>query len=78
MTCKEFIDFLVDYFDDALPEGQSEAFEQHLHRCRDCKAYLDSYGQSIELLKSVGDENAEIGSEVPEELVKAILAARPN
>ena len=69
---------MVDYFDDALPPEQSAAFAKHLSLCADCKAYLDSYGQSIELLKQVGNESAEVGPDVPTDLVNAILAAKPK
>jgi len=79
MTCREFVDFLLDYLDGDLPHGQRVTFESHMQGCPECETYLDTYRETVrlgrELLCPDGDALPE---EVPVELMQAILAARPR
>jgi anti-sigma factor RsiW len=51
-------------------------FDDHLTECPDCRAYLDSYRQTIALGKSAFTAGDQPASEVvPEDLVKALAAA---
>ena len=36
MTCKEFVDFLMDYLDRQLPEQSRTEFERHIEECPEC------------------------------------------
>ena len=77
MTCREFADFMMDYLSDGLPSGSRARFEYHLRLCSNCRKYLTSYEESVKLGKRAFDEDdAALPPDVPEELVKAILAAR--
>ncbi len=77
MTCREFIDFLMDYLTGELPAEQRACFEEHLGECPDCVAYLRSYEATIRIGKAVCAGPTEpVPGDVPEELVRAILAAR--
>lgn len=77
MTCQEVADFLMDYLNGELPQTQRAVFEEHLGICPDCVAYLRSYEITIKASKSacahVHDPDA---NNVPDDLVRAILAAR--
>lgn len=73
MTCREVIDFLMEYLTLELPAPQAEEFERHLSACPSCVAYLQSYEQTIQLGRDVAAAEPE---EVPEDLVAAILKAR--
>lgn len=77
LTCKEFIDFLSAYLDGELDADQQQIFVQHLSVCQACTDYMASYKQTVELLK---DEHLrgdlDLGEQVPEGLIDAILAAR--
>jgi len=53
VTCKQLIDCLADYLDDALDEGSRRGFEQHLERCRSCQAYLATYRKTIQLARAI-------------------------
>lgn len=78
MTCREILDFLMAYLDGELsPEVRAE-FDRHLAVCPACVNYLASYRQTLELERQSFDPGAtEPGlSEVPEDLVRAILASR--
>lgn len=72
-TCRELIDFLGDYLSGELPAAQRAEFERHLAICPPCVAYLKTYEQTIRLGKSACTD---VNEEPPEELIKAILAAR--
>jgi len=73
MTCRELIDFLGDYYADELPADQRAEFERHLAVCKHCRWYLESYRTTIALGRSASQA---VATEMPEELVQAILSAR--
>jgi anti-sigma factor RsiW len=79
MTCRELTDFLIDYVEGGLTAAERARFDEHLGECPVCVTYLRNYVETIRLGKAVctGDHDA-IDDEVPEELVQAILAARPT
>lgn len=78
MTCREFADFIADYAADELSVTITEAFEQHLQRCRNCREYLALYLTTVELERRMAfDDRLEAAAcGVPEDLVSAILDAR--
>ena len=77
MTCKEFIDFLIDYYDGNLSQEEREKFDAHIEVCPDCVAYLESYKSTVSLVKQT-HADSEVGEdiEVPASLVNAILAVQ--
>jgi anti-sigma factor RsiW len=78
VTCREFADFMMDYVSGELSSESRSQFERHLSRCANCRKYLMSYEESVKLGKrAFDDENADVPTNVPEELITAILAARP-
>ena len=77
MKCREFIEFLDDYVDGALPAAQRHFFDEHLAGCLDCQTYLESYKRTVRLGKlALADGDGPVPADVPESLVRAILAAR--
>lgn len=77
MTCREFAEFLADYLSGDLAGPERTIFEAHLRECRDCSTYLESYEQAVRLGKASSREPDEpVPDDVPEELVRAILATR--
>jgi anti-sigma factor RsiW len=76
VTCREFADFMMDYRSGELPPDSREQFELHLGLCPNCQAYLTSYEESVTLGKRAFEGGDRLADEVPEDLVKAILAAR--
>lgn len=77
MTCRELIEFLMEYTAGELsPEVKAE-FERHLSICRSCAAYLDSYRKTVELAKESHMHAYELPvTAVPPGLVNAINQAR--
>lgn len=77
MTCRECDDFLADYLSGELPAETRATFEGHLSRCRNCVTYMEQYRETILAGKQAcEDGNADAPPEMPEELIRAILAAR--
>ena len=76
MTCRECSDFLSDYLAGDLPDAVSRTFEQHLSRCPNCVAYLDQLRTTIRAGKEAFADDSEEQPELPEQLIRAILAAR--
>jgi anti-sigma factor RsiW len=76
ITCKELIDFLGDYASGELPPEQRLVFESHLAICPPCVAYLKTYQATIRLGRACAADDAAATAEIPEELVRAILASR--
>jgi anti-sigma factor RsiW len=74
LSCREFIEFIMDYLDGALPSAESAAFEVHLGICPDCVHYLESYRETSRLsTEALRDPDAAAPEDVPEDLVRAIL-----
>lgn len=77
LTCKQLIDFLDDYVDEALSQDERAEFDRHLALCAPCVAYLESYRETVRLGRSALEpSDEEAPGDVPEGLVRAILAAR--
>ena len=77
ITCKEFEDFVLSYLDDELTPRQTRVFKMHIYLCRECREYLNAYQRSIELSKELQKEPGKPTAEdAPEDLIKAILAAK--
>jgi anti-sigma factor RsiW len=78
ITCRELIDFIIDYVDNALPPEQRKLFEEHLGVCPECVAYLNDYKTAVRVSRDACGcgEPADRESGIPDRLVQAILAAR--
>jgi Putative zinc-finger len=79
VTCREFADFMGDYLSGELAPALRDPFDHHLSLCVNCQRYLASYRETVALGKQAfADADAALPADVPEELVKAILAARAS
>jgi anti-sigma factor RsiW len=75
LTCRDVADFLMAYLDRELDPNRRTAFEAHLAECDECVRYLRSYDRTVRLAKAAGRDPDE-PADVPEQLVRSILAAR--
>jgi len=76
MTCREVAEFLADYLSGALAADIRAQFDRHLSLCPNCQAYLATYRATIELgRKAFATADVDVQTEVPDELVSAILNA---
>ena len=77
MTCRELIDFLLDYLDGGLSPAVRATFDGHLAICPDCRTYVHNYQEAVRAGRAAlvrCDED--IPESVPDELVRAIVDAR--
>jgi anti-sigma factor RsiW len=51
MTCREVIERLIDYVEDALSDDERAVFAHHIERCASCHAYYESYLATIRLVR---------------------------
>ena len=73
MDCKDLAEFLMSYLDGELTSAQRAEFDAHLEICPSCIDYIESYERTIRLEKEC---EADQPCAMPDELVRAILAAR--
>jgi len=71
ITCRQVIEFIVDYLDGSLSAEDLRQFQRHLAVCESCVVYLQTYEQTLRLARDTGEE-----LDLPEDLVAAVLAAR--
>ena len=76
MTCRELVEFLADYTTGDLPAEVLRVFETHLGDCPECVTYLRSYADTVRLARACAETDDALPAEVPERLVRAVLAAR--
>ena len=69
LTCRELVDRLTDYLEDALPPLERARVEEHLAICPDCRAYLEQTRSTIGLLGRLREET------VPPAYVDELLRA---
>ena len=60
ITCKEQVDFIMDYVTGELPAAELHEFERHLKVCPACIAYLDTYREAVRLGKEAMAEIEQI------------------
>jgi anti-sigma factor RsiW len=49
LACRELVELVTDYLEDALPSGERERFEAHLAECPACDAYVEQLRTTIRL-----------------------------
>ncbi|HEX5011201.1 MAG TPA: zf-HC2 domain-containing protein [Planctomycetota bacterium] len=74
LSCRELVEFLDDYVEARLPAERLAVFERHIAVCGDCRDYIAGYRRVQHVAHVV--LCAEIEGPLPEELLRAILAAR--
>ena len=76
ITCKELIEFIGSYLAGDLPPPERREFERHLAGCPACVEYLDAYRRAGQLARDAFRDDARAPEDLPEDLVRAIVAAR--
>ena len=77
LTCREFDEFILDYIDGRLSRRDRLMFDLHMRICKVCRFYVEDYVQTIALEKAAFDDpEAPVPDDVPEALVRAVMAAR--
>ena len=72
MSCEQFVQLILEYVEGRLPDEQLPLFHKHQGACINCETFLKSYQATI---RSVGTLKEDECAEVPEALVRAVLAS---
>jgi hypothetical protein len=59
ISCRDFVEMITDYFEDALGPRQLEHVEEHLVMCDWCVAYLSQFDATLDALGELGSEREE-------------------
>jgi len=77
LTCRQFVELIYEYLLGGLGAERTAAMNAHLAACPSCVAYLKSYEASIRMGRlALAPSDDLVPAEVPEALVRAVLAAR--
>jgi anti-sigma factor RsiW len=47
LTCRELVELVTEYLEDALPAAERARFEAHLAACEGCEAYVEQMRSTI-------------------------------
>jgi anti-sigma factor RsiW len=74
LTCREIVELVTAYLEDALDAADRERFEEHLVFCDGCGNYLEQMQQTVRLAGRVTEE---IPAELEARLLEAFRGWRP-
>lgn len=74
LTCREIVELVTAYLEDALDAADRERFEEHLVFCDGCGNYLE---QMRETMRLTGRVTEEIPAELEARLLEAFRGWRP-
>jgi len=77
LVCRDLVDSLDEYLSGSMAPDRRAAFSVHLSQCPSCVSYMKTYRATLELGRAALLRSEEpVPDEVPEDLVRAIFAAR--
>ena len=59
LVCREFVELVTDYFEDALPDSERVRFEAHLAECDGCHGYLEDMRMLVHSLHDLPEPPAD-------------------
>jgi anti-sigma factor RsiW len=74
MSCRELVELVTDYLEDALDPVTRERFEEHLQFCDGCVAYVEQMRTTVRLVGEVPEES--LSPEVRDRLLAAFRGWR--
>lgn len=57
LTCRELVELVTDYFENALPARELLRVEQHLAACDGCERYVAQMRQTVQTLGALKQED---------------------
>lgn len=57
LTCKELVELVTEYFEDALSANERLRFERHVSDCPGCSAYVEQMRQTITLVGELREQD---------------------
>ena len=72
ITCRELVELVTAYLEDALPADERARFERHLADCPHCRLYLEQMRQTIQATGKLTEES--VSPKARDELLRAFRA----
>jgi hypothetical protein len=69
LSCREMVELITDYFEDALAPSTRARFETHIAACGDCTKYLEQMRVTVGVVGHVGAQD--LDPRVEQELLHA-------
>lgn len=69
MSCKELVELVTDYLEDALPPAERARFEEHLGICPGCVTYVEQIRATVLTVGTLREE------QIPPQTRDELLAA---
>jgi hypothetical protein len=69
LTCRDVVELITDYLEDALPSDDRRRVEEHLGACPDCPNYVEQMRETIRLTGKLTEE------QIPQEQKAKLLEA---
>lgn len=63
LTCKELVELVTAYFEDALSADERLRFERHVSVCPGCSAYVEQMRQTITLVGELREQDVSPSAE---------------
>ena len=57
VTCREFVEVLTDYLENALEPSERADIERHIVICRGCSNYVEQMRSTIDLIGRIAAED---------------------
>ena len=57
LTCRELVELVTDYLEDAMAPSERRRFEVHLFDCRVCPRYVDQLRTTVRLLGRLTEDD---------------------
>jgi anti-sigma factor RsiW len=57
MSCKEFVELVTDYLENALSADERQRFEEHLALCPGCVTYVEQIRQTVATTGALREES---------------------
>jgi len=74
LSCRELVELVTDYLEDALPPDERARFDEHIGTCDGCQMYLEQMRQTIAVLGHLPEEA--LTPEAERELLEAFRGWR--
>lgn len=68
LSCRELVELITDYLEEALDPLERQRFEEHLRACPHCRVYLEQMRLSIRFVGSLRERS--LPADVKEELMR--------
>ena len=57
MSCRELVELVTDYLENALPADERQRFEEHLAICPGCVTYVEQIRQTVAATGTLREES---------------------